>query len=101
MIPGERRREHVLRALARIAGEGVPRKRASRKHCLVHDGLSGGLVSPYRRPELLRRRILIDNRGLDVSLVHLLVLLVGSDSIPHLLAPLPRRQLNAVSQQIA
>lgn len=39
MIPRELRRDHVLRALDRIAREGIPIKRASHKHCLVHYGI--------------------------------------------------------------
>jgi hypothetical protein len=38
LIPRELNRNHVLRALERIEEEGIPRRRASTKFCLVHNG---------------------------------------------------------------
>ena len=38
MIPKNITRDHVLKALEKIDNEGVPSKRQSRKHLLLHDG---------------------------------------------------------------
>ena len=38
MIPQLITRDHILKAVARIRQDGVPRNRISRRYCLVHDG---------------------------------------------------------------